>query len=194
MKGNFDESNNRTTSIISDNLGKYGFRLDSVNNKLKKIQDSAKTKVYIGEDPVLVLRDDQASKGIAFLSHTDGAYNYSIQAYSNDAGSSNYKIRCSIVVLDSFKNYQYIKKAQLLNEQVSIPKDMALTAYLSVPDVFRYAYLFVWFRGKYKTVDGSKEFDIDQVYYNNRNGNVFGMIQGEGRGDVIEVVNKAEGL
>lgn len=52
--------------------------------------------------------------------------------------------------------------------------------------------LYIWARGKYKNLDHSKTFQIDQVYYFNLNTKTFGTMIGPTRNSIIETVRKNE--
>ncbi|MHA4808035.1 hypothetical protein ACX0G9_08005 [Flavitalea flava] len=193
IKKNFDTSNQKTVSLVSETLGKYGFKLDSANKKLiKKVVDSAKTKIILGDDPILQLSD--APKGIEFLKREINVNHYKITYESTDASSCCYEIKYSVVILDSLKGYKYInlQPANPPDYNLNLSKNQGESFFFHINDELTYNYLYVWVRGKYKNSDGSKSFTINKVYFNNINGNAFGFIQGNTRQKVIETVLKNE--
>ena len=193
MKSKFDTSSQKSTLIISETLGKYGYKLDSSNKILKKtIGDSSKIRIKENANPILALSKEEDYKGIILLKHESGLFHYRINFISYEAGSGSYSLKCSFVVLDSTKGLVYFLNDELLSITSKITKDGSESAFISVPDIYRYCYLYVWVRGKYKNVDGTKEYNIDDLNYNNKNGNVFGSVKGATRVNIIQEVKKYE--
>ena len=202
MKNHYDSLNKITVATIAENLGKYGYKLDSANNALKKVlSDSAKTKVILPENPVfqiISIRDENGLKsGINYLGLYNNKYNYQTFLNCFSAGSCCYDLKFSLVVLDSLDGYTWINwgkqiRPKLINYQSRISTDTYITKWFSIGTSYRYNMLYLWLRGTYKNLDQSKEFSIDEVYYNNKNGNHFGLMQGITRQEIIDIVNKNE--
>src|ERR1035437_5750907 len=92
MKDKFDTSNQKSTSIISETLGKYGYKLDSANKTLIRVmRDSSKTKIIVADDPVLSMPNEPPDvKGINIIREEKEKTHYSICFKSYDAGSSRF--------------------------------------------------------------------------------------------------------
>jgi hypothetical protein len=192
MKKEYDTSNRKTLDDIAEILGKYGYRLDSVNRKLVKlIADSANMKVVLPEDPVLCVADNNTAKGISYLKD-DGPYShYALNISSLDAGSCCFDIKASVVVLnDVTLNYDYIPVNFSFPEtNTTIPKNSSTGYTFKITNKLKYHYLYLWIRGVYKNVSGTKTYNFNEVYYNNKNGNVFGTMLGETKQQIIKTIN-----
>ena len=192
MKDKFDTSNQKSISIISETLGKYGYKLDSANKVLKKTIADSSNKNKASDDPVLQLASVDLVKGIDFTGKDNEGYHYRLSLFSLDAASSNYEVKASFVVQDSILGYAYMGYDLPISKESKLSKENSIGFYVIIPPHVHYAMLYVWLRGKYKNFDGSKLYTVDEVYYNNKIGNSFGTIKGDTRLKAIEAVKKSE--
>lgn len=193
MKLKFDSSNFKTNSIISENLGKYGYKFDSANNRIvKMIKDSSKTKIIVGDDPVVNIESDGNIKGIEIKSIRNKEYYLAISLKSNDAGSSSFEIKYSFVCEDTMGYLFYHYNSIPIGYSSAIGKDQYMESFSSIYPVSRPHFIYIWARGKYKNIDKTKSYFLAQVYYYNTYGNTFGMMQGNTREKIIEKVKLHE--
>ncbi|HTQ66772.1 MAG TPA: hypothetical protein VMI12_18395 [Puia sp.] len=184
---NYDNGNLRTTSTITDILGKYGYALDATNKRLiKLIKDSSKTKIIETEAPVLMISN------LSYLKHENNRYHYQYDLVSSDASSSNYELLVSTVLLDSANTLIYGGVTSNLFQSLSLSKGAHQRFFFNIDDIVRYNYLYIWIRGKYTNADGNKTYHINEVYFHNKSGNNMGMMQGDTRNKVISVVKSNE--
>jgi hypothetical protein len=193
MKNKFDTSDLKSTAIISETLGKYGYKLDSSTRSLKKIiSDSSKTKVIISDDPVLGVTDMPGIKAIDLYKYENNRYYYYLYFRSSDAGSSHFEVLYSLILSDSIKGDVYLKKDTAISYESALEKNSMLRTQFTVTDNFKYDYLYIWIRGNYKNLDGSKTFMMDYVYFHTRHNNDWGYFKGHSRDRVIETIKKYE--
>lgn len=192
IKKKFDTTNLNTVSVIADNLGKYGYKFDSANNRLiKVIRDSSKTKIVIGNDPVVKIYKlyieplSDSSKGFFHIKLSQ-----SIE--SADAGSCCFDLKLSYVGETDKNDMVYLTNSTALNQKDKLSKDESKTSYMYIGYELNLKMIYVWVRGKYKTIDQSKSFDIDNVYYINVKTNTFGSIMGLTREKVTFEVSSNE--
>ncbi len=193
MKDKFDTSNFKTTAIIAENLGKYGYKFDSTNGSLVKlIKDSSKTKVIVGDDPVLAICDFSDMKGITVTNYTKYKISFRTLLSSLDAGSSDFEIKYSYVIQDSLKNlYYYFKEIPIPFSSV-LSKDASKGNYVNIESPIEIYFVYIWARGKYKNLDKTKPFEFNEVYYLNPHGNTTGTVKGETREKIIDLILKRE--
>jgi len=176
-------------SIISENLGKYGYAFDSVTKGLKKlIMDSSKTRVLESEPPTFYIGDNGDKKGLEYLGAENNKYNYQINFRSLDAGISRFELKFSIVVLDTIKGYLYVGDEKPFNNKEYLAKNALKSEFFWVV-IPNYDELFLWIRGIYKNIDGSKTYHFDQVISNKKKNNICYIIMGGKREKIIETVN-----
>lgn len=118
MKSEFDISNIKTITSISEVLGKYGYKFDSAKSRLVKIlRDSAKTKVVLPDNPVLVCTSFQ------FYKKFDGKSFYKLSLIFGDSGSTGFDIRAEFLGLDTLSNLHYFGEKSPFNYDYKIGKN-----------------------------------------------------------------------
>jgi hypothetical protein len=157
MKRKFDT----TTSIVSETLGKYGFKLDSTNKLLIDIKkDSSRAQ----ESPVFGLMADE---GIVIVDSGQSFYKLKITFRSQDAGSAYFSVKSSFVVMDKFGFFHYSPNpggVPLIAFETRIPKNSVTYSFTTIDTPSNDISLFLWIRGTYKRIDGSGNYPIDKVY------------------------------
>jgi hypothetical protein len=190
MQSKFEEANNKSDSIVSENLGKYGYKFDSIQNRLVNLNRI--TTINNGDDPVLDIASDDEAKGIEIKSIKDKEYYLQISLISNDAGSSSLEIKYSFVCDDTTGYLYYHNQSVPVNYSHAIGKNKYVVSFSSIYPIFRPHFIYVWARGKYKNIDKTKSYFFDQVYYYNVYGNTFGIMKGNTRLRIIEKVKSHE--
>jgi hypothetical protein len=188
MKEKFDT----TTSIVSQTLGKYGFKLDSTNQVLINIRDSANRKVFMSDDPVITIATEPT--GIVYnrkSSDSTDVFNVFIQ--SMDAGSSYFNIKSSMVICDSMA-YFYPRSGivDILEYNRRIAKDAIIQLWMTVPIIRKPYWLFIWLRGTYKRLDGTGIFNIDELYRYNYYSKTVVFLQGKTKENIIRIFRSFE--
>lgn len=193
IKNSFAATSRATDSVISANLGKYGYKFDSANKVLiKVIADSAKTKIIMPDAPVLSLTDGPGSEAIQFMGYEDDDYKFRSNIVSADAGSSFFKVTSSLAILDSTGTFSYIGRAELLSYKNQFSKDGSMQPYFGISNKFHFTMLFIWFRGSYRNVDSTGNFSVDEVYYYNWKAKTNGNIRGKTRERLIKLISDKE--
>jgi len=182
MKSKFDESNIKTITTVTEVLGGYGYKLDSANRRLVKIlKDSAKTKVILPNDPVLLC------SAIQLYEQTRGNSVYRIEICSNDAGSTGFDIKGNFLAVDSLNHKIYLGGKTIFDYEDRIPKDSINGFYIGINDSL-YSYVLIRLLGSYKNIDGSKSFPIDDVITYNIKARTFHDVTGPKRKEIIDLL------
>lgn len=185
MKGKFDKSSSETISNIVAILAKYGYRLDTTNERLSKIVTEP--------DPMLSVSSSDNPKGISFLKEENGVSHYKVTFVSLDASSCCFQFKVNVVVQDSTGELDYMNmNGWKIGGNTCIDKDRSESWYFNIISNTYYNYLYVWIRGTYKNLDESKTFTVDEIVYNNKNGNVCGNIIGPTRDSIISLINRSK--
>ena len=193
MKDKFDTTNFKTTAIIAENLGKYGYRFDSANGSLSRlIKDSSKTKIFVGDDPVLSIGEFDGSNPIAIKKILNKKITLAISLKSTDAGSSDFDLKYSFLLEDSSGYLLYAGDSYPINKNSIMAKNSIQVSFTEINTFLKPHFIYLWVRGKYKNIDKTKSFIIDEVYYHNNYGNTFGIMKGETRKKVIEKIELME--
>jgi hypothetical protein len=186
LKSKFDTSNLNTVLTISQTLGEYGYKFDSAQKKLERIvKDSAKTRIYTQEDPVLTICEivDTTTK-------KKSGYNSDllVKYCSIGAGSTDFKITSIIALADTFptKNYKYVGKGSGLAQQLQIPKEMTYSRPFYITSNQFYMYIYIYLTGTYSNIDRTKTFKVDALYFFNKIGRNSGLVDGDTREEIIQ--------
>ncbi len=193
------EANNRKTILSitrtqTEILGKYGYKLDSANNKLVSVvRDSSKTKVYLENKPVFTLCNDT---GISFKEETTKAYSLNVSFCSYDAGSFGHKLTWQAVYSDSL-NQLYIapqgKIDNYFNKDFKMQKNSAFSAGLNIQKIANsllISTLYLYIKGVYYNIDKTKSYNVDELYYFDIKTKKFGIIMSDEREKIVKFINK----
>ncbi len=189
MKKKFDTTN----IIISETLGKYGYKLDSSNKVLVSLKDSAKTKVILSDDPVLRLSyAEEGMPGIALARIIeDGEYEFRLSIISSDAGSSYFDVSYTLIGSDSSVMYFTPNVTDnLLASTDRLGKNIIISKSVLFKPTYKLHTLFVWLKGSYKRLDGTGNFPIDEVYGFYLNKNIVRIISGETKKLVLRTIER----
>lgn len=183
MKRKFDSSQNVTTVLIADNLGKYGYKLDSTGNVLKKvISDSAKTRIIDQPDPTLTLHK------VINKFEQNGERHFEVGFVSLSAGSTNFKLKVHLFSQDSVGRGRFIKSIDLLTSDLRIDPNIELYRPLSIPSDLNTHTIGIYLDGSYTNLDGSKIVPInDFYYYRLKTGNI-GLMTGKSKAAAISTI------
>ncbi len=174
-------------------LAKYGYKADSTTNMLVKIiKDSSRTKIITGPDPIVGIMGVDDVKGIRIEKKENGMIAFQYHIASADAGSCSFELSASFIGQLPSDTLKYFRKAEPMNNTSQIPRNKAFTAFFNVSEEFNLTFLFIWLRGKYKNIDKSKTFSMDELYYYNIKGNTNGSLDGETRNRIIKEILKNE--
>lgn len=191
-KKKFDTTNVNTVLVITETLGKYGFKLDSANNRLVKVvKDSSKTKILENENPVLLL----CEKGISLDKSDRQECRYNISFCSRDAGSTGFKLLIRSAYEDSVRGLSYGGITSILYNNLQIPKNTqynssyGYTSRLNSPMFIYKQYLYII--GTYMNIDRSKTFPIDLLYSYDHNDKAFHIVVNEERTRLINFIESS---
>lgn len=186
MKYKFDSTHNITSMIISENLGKYGYKLDSTGSKIEKIvRDSAKTKIIEPYDPVLLIR------AIEKIFEKDYENHFQIWFSSLSAGSTNFNVKSHVILMDSISNLMHFVRTEIqLTEDIKIDPSITIMKPISAPSSQLFNRVCIYLIGDYTNIDGSKKYNIDALYYFNLQGENFGFYTGETKKRAFALIPK----
>jgi hypothetical protein len=190
MKGKFDT----TTKIVTETLGKYGYKLDSTKKVLVSIRDSAKTRVLLANDPVLQISTDPNYPGIVLLNESQTAYKIEMNIVSIDAGSAHFNVKRSFILADSTVMHYVLNSDKLaLEPNRQLAKGAVDVRNDEIPIINeKFFQVFIWLRGTYRRIDDTGLFTINDVYSFNFKTKVVNTINGDTRRQVIEFAQKFE--
>ncbi|WP_276502116.1 hypothetical protein [Terrimonas pollutisoli] len=165
MKKEFDRSNSSSAKLITETLGKYGYKVDSLNEVLINIRDSAKTRVIETEPPVFGICN-QPCKGVELVDTSNGSYKFRISFQSEDAGSSYFKLNISTVIEDTAGSIYQVEKynSSLIPFNLRMSKDAVISTNKTLITKIRIAKIYFWVKGSYKRIDGNGNYPINEVY------------------------------
>ena len=161
IKKGVDLNRQRLFDDISKAFSKQELRLDTVKKNVERIRDSAKnvTNNYSQIDPVLVI----AENGIKIKEKLKNSIGYSIVFASRDAGSTNFKIKGYLLVMYS--------DGDTTKSKIDIfPKNLKISANSYWTTGFRTitsdlaTNIFLYVEGTFTTLDGTKSYNIEDVY------------------------------
>ncbi|XWW47896.1 hypothetical protein JYG30_10835 [Fibrella sp. USSR17] len=186
-KASFDSTllavTKQNTSIITNNLGKYGYRFDSVQNLLVKIQnhptvisETTNNTSLAGADPLLSLCNGD---GVSLSEQRGNVYKFYVKFCSRGASSAIIKLPCHYVLEDSLGTLSYRFEADILAEGSTIANEewarTGVTFNLKNPNAgIKYLYMYV--KGSYSSIDKAKVFPIDLLYCFDLSNNESGVI------------------
>jgi hypothetical protein len=179
----YQEGNSRTITQITDLLGKYGYKFDSVRKILTSIQGQP--------DPVFGLSTEPSMPGIMLTPAGDYQYKLQTTFISRGAPSTGFALRVSILVKDASKTLNYVRferkdnffspdNIMPANEYVSVEKKMSIPT--SVIEVL------IWIRGTYKNFDETKNYKLNEVYVLKMGSNFLGALSGPTKEEVISFI------
>jgi hypothetical protein len=195
IKAGVDSNRKILFDDLSQALAKQGLGFDSNQKRIEKlVKDSSKIRVFEKEDPVLHLVTMAGKKGIEIIKEDNGAFTIEIQILSSDAGSGGFEITYSILKANSKDQIIYLGKRSPLQYNKKLSANQASISPFIIPsdNYGKPEMIFVWARGKYKNIDLSKTFQLDEVYYYNVNGNTFGEMEGKTREAILNNVKMNE--
>jgi len=196
-----EERDNRLTSIVTETLGKYGYKLDSTNNVLINIQDSvAAIKPVImapePDPPIFTISTDKNLPGIVIVDTSQDKYDINFTFVSLGEGCTNFQVENDFVVEDSNGNLTYIRfqtPFKLLDKNVTISNNgYHLGSGLNIFKPLDIQMLYVWIRGTFTRLNGSGSFRIDKLFLLKRKDNTIGYYDRERpkRQEVIDFIKQ----
>ena len=195
IKAGVDSNRQILFDDLSKALAKQGFEFDSSQKRIERlVKDSSKIRVFEKADPVLHLVTMGGKKGIEIVKEDNATFSIEIQILSSDAGSAGFEITYSILKINSVDQIIYLGKQTPLEYGNKLSINEANISYFVIPNdkYGRPDMILIWARGKYKNIDLSKTFQLDDVYYYNVNGNTFGEMKGKTRDAILYNVKMNE--
>lgn len=190
----FKHSYDSTSKDIIKTLAQYGLEYNTAQKRIEKlIRDSTGNTIIQSENPTLDV-NDYNEKGIELVKK-DSMYTYKITLISHDAASTDIDITVSALISLDFVNFSFYNSGKIFGSRVSLPKEGAKSAFFTVDKsdgVNKYKYFVICARGTYKNRDGTKKYNLNDVYYYNVVGNTFGTIENETKERVINIVKQKE--
>jgi len=187
MKKKYDTTNIKTISVVTELLAIYGFKLDSSNQKLQKIiKGSSKTLVVLPNDPVLQIC---GKDGIVLNRYKNNKYYFDVNLCSKDASCTNFGLFCPVVLEDSTNKL-------LLFTELKIPSDYKIASddhvklYLTIPNNYKFNFIYILISGNYKNTDYSKSYSVNDLYYYNSKGHTYGLMGGDTKKRIISFIKK----
>lgn len=194
IKNDFDQTIANQTSVMSNTLGKYGYALDSANQKLYKIvKDSSKVTYVQQANPTFTLAGYPSA--IELISKVDDKYQFKINCMSFDATSTDVSLDCSIVLCEPGypSIYRYYGKELFDVKEAVIPKGMMVNKEFSVSASYPFSQLIIYVKGNYKNQEKSKQFKINQLFCYDLPTMKVTIMEGENKMKLISFVEKTEG-
>jgi hypothetical protein len=195
IKAGVDSNRQVLFDDLSKALAKQGFEFDFKQKRIERlVKKSSKITVFEKEDPVLHIVTMGDKKGIEIIKEDNGTFSIEIQILSSDAGSAAFEITYSILKTNSIEEIIYLGKRLPIQYGKKLSANQASISPFVIPNdnYGRPNMIFIWARGKYKKIDLSKVFQLDEVYYYNMKNNTFGEMEGKTREAILYNVKMNE--
>lgn len=143
------------------------------------------------DDPVLHLLQYSGEKVISISPVFDNKVKATFIFTSSDAGSGSFNIKLSSVTQDSLNNFFYSGNMNPFEFKNQVSKDAHIESafYILNP---RFTQIFFWVRGKYKNIDKTKEYAIDDVYFYKTTDKGYGLASADDNRLIKSIVSKNE--
>jgi hypothetical protein len=123
--------------------------------------------------------------GIVIDSASKSSDHYFVNFCSYDAGSAYFNIKAYIAIKDSLHNYTYVNTFPLYDKNESMSKDSQMTTGFSFKTNKNYVDLYLFLKGTYKNLDGSKEFSVNIVHLYSPKTKTVSVLKGQAKNTVI---------
>ena len=187
IKQGIDSSNSNLFRNLSKAFASQNLKIDTLQNTFIILKDSIKTAVinnYENDDPVLLI-------DTLGISQNDSLKNsFLIKISSLDAGSSNFEIKLSCYILFTDSSFTVKKFIDIFPKGLKLPQNYKWETGFSIDSQRRVRKLYLYLLGKYSTVDGVKEIDINDLYLYDNKTKETTIITNKLRKEVIEILNK----
>jgi hypothetical protein len=170
VKSGVDSSRRVLFEDLSIALAKQNLQLDTLTKSLTIIKDSTRNIVnnYSQDDPVLIID----TGGIKLINGKEGM----IYISSKDAGSTNFNLKSFIFNLNYQNKVFYIDSMHLLSRSIKIPKNNKWEVNFNLDCKEPLKGLFVYTKGTYTTLDGTKKYRLDNLYFFDLKDNITSLI------------------
>jgi hypothetical protein len=176
MKEKYDSSNTSTVSIITETLGKYGYKLDMANKRLSVA------------DPILQVCGEN---GMEIVEKANKMKALKLRLCSKDAGSGGFSLYVSTVLEDKYGRLFYQGQDKLI-ENFKISKGGSIEAGYELGGYENISFIYMLIKGSYWNTDRSKTFPIEELYFYNTKEKIFGFKSGEDRKKIISFIMNSD--
>lgn len=190
IKSGVDYNSKKLFEDISKAFAKQELTLDTVNKTIVKIRESKNKIVTIYNQPDPIIRID--TNGILIIRKKGSKSYYTIAFRSYDAGATNIDAMAYIVFEYSSGEKGYISKRNFFSKNFKITKDGAWSTGFDINSIQDISYIFVFFKGLYTNLDGTKKFSIEDLYRFNTKTNKTDIVLDFAKGNIIEIIPKNE--
>ncbi|HMG83084.1 MAG TPA: hypothetical protein VK559_08610 [Ferruginibacter sp.] len=145
-------------------LTKYGLTNSNYSINVKSTKQSGGQTAFMinnypQDDPTLLVSED----GVFPKDSTKQNGEYFIQFQSIGAGSTNFNIMCYMLTEDVNGNYD-LTKPDFFHNNLKIPLHKAWQVGFGSPDYPLPKEIYFYLKGTYTTLDGTKSYNIDDMY------------------------------
>lgn len=185
IKVGVDSSSRKLYDDISKAFAKQEFRLDTLNKEIARVRDSAKsiTNIYSQPDPVLHIEIN----GIFRYSKTENSIKYSVHFKSDDAGSTNFNIQSYILTRYDHMKYD-ISKGNFFPKNLKIPKGGKWETGFRTSNLEPVKDIIIYLKGTYTTLDGTKSYEIDDMYDFDEEKNRVDLLSNSIRREILKII------
>ncbi len=183
------ESNRRKLfQDLSEAFRKQELRLDTLKKDVNRIRDSTKNTVnyYNQTDPTLMIDGN----GVTQKTKSNLKTTYEVAFSSHDASSTNFNLNCFILLQGADGSYFDLGKVNFFPKGVQIPKDGKWTTSFNVETGEQINEIELYITGTYKSSDGIKSYNIDNVYSYDLKTNETTLYLDNNRIKIIETINE----
>lgn len=182
-----DSNYKQTMIVISDTLGKYGFKFDLAQKRVEKlILDSSKLMIINDKDPTITIGYVEYNKV------GTNSYKLSITINFRVATSANHDLNIYLAAIDSVTGvWEYLGKVQKLKfRNFMIDGDWGnFESDIDGSKVNRIGEFLLYFTGLYSNSDNTKKFSLNEYYSFNVNTKGLGMPSEINRKKFIKYLN-----
>ncbi|MFY0712663.1 hypothetical protein J1D01_03230 [Seonamhaeicola sp. NFXS20] len=186
IKKGVDDSREKLFKDVSKAFAKQGLRIDTLNNSIEKLKNIKTITNILPNEKDPILRVQMAGKGIRL--EGDPPTHFRLDFRSDDAGSTNFKIKTYILII--LNNGKYILEEPKLFDKDTNFSNTSLASIPLTNTIKDVRWLYFYITGTYSNLSKTKDYYINEVYrYDSETKKTGGLVR-EDKEKVINFIEK----
>jgi hypothetical protein len=171
---------------LSTAFAKEGLKIDTLKKTITKLESLKPTvNNYSQNDPVLRINKE----GVSLKEKKNNIDKYGLKITSSDAGSTNHKILCYLLSEFADKTYD-LSKINLFPENLKIPKNGNWETSFNDNIKADGENIYIYLKGTYTTLDGTKKYNIDDLYCYNKLDKTCMTLLNSKRNQILKIIQR----
>lgn len=190
IKKGVDSSSKKLFADISNAFLKQELKLDTLNQEVTRIRDSAKIVnnfIKRGE-PVIMIESD----GIKFLRQNGEEREYSMILRVFGAAAANFNVLCYFVTPVK-EGIVRVNKQEIFPKTLQISENGKWSRTFETYTEPHPSELYFYIIGTYTNLDGTRKYNINSLYIFDMKDNVTGVLLGEERELILKAIKDSPG-